>query len=155
MSRRAACHAVSRKAISARGWAYWLCLPPERRMVPKIKRFREWLLAVMEEAKQPTLDLEPALQDGLAFVGRFLGAWSVDPADQALALPDFAMHRFRKLPSGLERGGIVLRLDPFGSPDLSCPIEAVNSIRWHTSAPRRRLHLSLEFRRIQSDTATE
>jgi len=41
------------KSISARGWAYWLCLPPERRMVPKIKRFREWLLAVMEEAGRP------------------------------------------------------------------------------------------------------
>jgi len=40
-------------SISARGWAYWLCLPPERRMVPKIKRFREWLLAVMEEAGRP------------------------------------------------------------------------------------------------------
>jgi len=37
--------------ISARGWAYWLCIPPERRMIPKVKRFREWLLAVMEEAK--------------------------------------------------------------------------------------------------------
>ena len=31
--------------ISTRGWAYWLVYPPERRMVPKIKRFREWLLA--------------------------------------------------------------------------------------------------------------
>ena len=38
--------------ISARGWAYWLCLAPERRMVPKIKRFREWLLDEMERAKQ-------------------------------------------------------------------------------------------------------
>jgi LysR family glycine cleavage system transcriptional activator len=26
------------------GYAYWLVFPPERRMVPKIKRFREWLL---------------------------------------------------------------------------------------------------------------
>ena len=49
------------QSISARGWAYWLVLPPERRMVPKVKRFREWLLAVMEEAKQPA-HLEPALQ---------------------------------------------------------------------------------------------
>jgi hypothetical protein len=24
-------------------------------MVPKVKRFREWLLAVMEEARQPAL----------------------------------------------------------------------------------------------------
>ena len=49
------------RSISARGWAYWLVLPPERRMVPKVKRFREWLLAVMEEAKQPA-HLEPALE---------------------------------------------------------------------------------------------
>ena len=38
--------------ISQRGWAYWLVFPPERRMVPKIKRFREWLLKEMEEAKR-------------------------------------------------------------------------------------------------------
>ncbi len=31
--------------ISTRGWSYWLVYPPERRMIPKIKRFREWLLA--------------------------------------------------------------------------------------------------------------
>jgi len=37
--------------ISSRDWAYWLALPPERRMVPKIKRFREWLLAEMEAAR--------------------------------------------------------------------------------------------------------
>ena len=30
--------------VSARGWAYWLVYPKERRMVPKVKRFREWLL---------------------------------------------------------------------------------------------------------------
>ena len=30
--------------VSARGWAYWLVYPTERRMVPKVKRFREWLL---------------------------------------------------------------------------------------------------------------
>jgi LysR family glycine cleavage system transcriptional activator len=46
--------------ISARGWAYWLCLPPERRMVPKVKRFREWLLAVMEEAKNHPADMTAA-----------------------------------------------------------------------------------------------
>jgi LysR family glycine cleavage system transcriptional activator len=33
--------------VSSRSWAYWLVLPPERRMVPKVKRFREWLLAEM------------------------------------------------------------------------------------------------------------
>jgi len=31
--------------ISVRGWSYWLVYPRERRMVPKVKRFREWLLA--------------------------------------------------------------------------------------------------------------
>ncbi|MGN6850674.1 MAG: LysR substrate-binding domain-containing protein [Sphingomicrobium sp.] len=36
--------------ISARGWAYWLVYPRERRMVPKVKRFREWLVAEMERA---------------------------------------------------------------------------------------------------------
>jgi LysR family glycine cleavage system transcriptional activator len=36
--------------ISARGWAYWLVYPKERRMVPKVKRFREWLLDEMEKA---------------------------------------------------------------------------------------------------------
>ncbi|MGI8705286.1 MAG: LysR substrate-binding domain-containing protein [Sphingomicrobium sp.] len=36
--------------IAARGWAYWLVFPPERRMVPKIKRFREWLLAEIPES---------------------------------------------------------------------------------------------------------
>ncbi len=30
--------------LSSRAWSYWLVFPPERRMVPKIKRFREWLL---------------------------------------------------------------------------------------------------------------
>ncbi len=29
---------------STRGWSYWLVYPPERKMVPKVKRFREWLL---------------------------------------------------------------------------------------------------------------
>ena len=36
--------------ISTRGWAYWLIFPRERRMVPKIKRFREWLLYEMARA---------------------------------------------------------------------------------------------------------
>ena len=36
--------------VSARGWAYWLVFPRERRMVPKVKRFREWLLEEMERA---------------------------------------------------------------------------------------------------------
>ena len=33
--------------VSTKGWAYWLVYPTERRMVPKIKRFREWLLEEM------------------------------------------------------------------------------------------------------------
>jgi LysR family glycine cleavage system transcriptional activator len=37
--------------ISTGGYAYWLVYPPERRMVPKVKRFREWLLAEMAAAK--------------------------------------------------------------------------------------------------------
>ncbi len=36
--------------VSARGWAYWLVFPTERRLVPKIKRFREWLVAEIEQA---------------------------------------------------------------------------------------------------------
>jgi LysR family glycine cleavage system transcriptional activator len=36
--------------VSARGWAYWLVYPRERRMVPKVKRFREWLTAEVEAA---------------------------------------------------------------------------------------------------------
>jgi LysR family glycine cleavage system transcriptional activator len=31
--------------VSTRGYAYWLCYPEARRGVPKIRRFREWLLA--------------------------------------------------------------------------------------------------------------
>jgi LysR family glycine cleavage system transcriptional activator len=37
--------------ISARGWAYWLVYPTERRLTPKIKRFREWLIAEMERSQ--------------------------------------------------------------------------------------------------------
>ena len=36
--------------VSARGWAYWLVYPRERRTVPKVKRFREWLVAEMRRA---------------------------------------------------------------------------------------------------------
>jgi LysR family glycine cleavage system transcriptional activator len=34
---------------STAGYAYWLAYPPERRMVPKVKRFREWLLESFQE----------------------------------------------------------------------------------------------------------
>lgn len=36
--------------ISTRGWAYWLAYPTERRSIPKVKRFREWLVAEMQSA---------------------------------------------------------------------------------------------------------
>jgi len=39
--------------VSTRGYAYWLVYPPERRMIPKIKRFREWLLAAMSAPDGP------------------------------------------------------------------------------------------------------
>jgi LysR family transcriptional regulator, glycine cleavage system transcriptional activator len=34
--------------VSSRGFGYWLVFPEHRRNVPKIKRFREWLLAEVE-----------------------------------------------------------------------------------------------------------
>ncbi len=40
--------------LSTRGWGYWLVCAEHRRMVPKIKRFREWLLA---EVKRDLADL--------------------------------------------------------------------------------------------------
>ena len=47
--------------ISTRGWAYWLVFPPERRMVPKIKRFREWLLAEIPESARHSAAKSPAI----------------------------------------------------------------------------------------------
>jgi len=38
------------------GFRYWLCIAPERRNVPKIKRFREWLLRQVEQAKLAPLE---------------------------------------------------------------------------------------------------
>ena len=37
--------------VSTRGWAYWLVYPTERRLTPKIKRFREWLVDEMRRAQ--------------------------------------------------------------------------------------------------------
>ena len=37
---------------STAGYAYWLAYPPERRLVPKVKRFREWLLESIREATE-------------------------------------------------------------------------------------------------------
>jgi LysR family glycine cleavage system transcriptional activator len=42
--------------VSRRGWAYWLVYPTERRMIPKVKRFREWLLAEMAKAQVDLAD---------------------------------------------------------------------------------------------------
>jgi LysR family glycine cleavage system transcriptional activator len=36
--------------VSSRKWSYWLVYPRERRMVPKVKRFREWLLPEISRA---------------------------------------------------------------------------------------------------------
>jgi LysR family glycine cleavage system transcriptional activator len=38
------------------GFRYWLCMAPERRNVPKIKRFREWLLRQVEASKDSPLE---------------------------------------------------------------------------------------------------
>jgi LysR family glycine cleavage system transcriptional activator len=48
--------------ISSRGWSYWLVYPAERRMVPKVKRFREWLLAEMSKARAHAEKLMADLQ---------------------------------------------------------------------------------------------
>ncbi|MFL6722272.1 MAG: LysR substrate-binding domain-containing protein [Sphingomonas sp.] len=59
--------------VSARGWAYWLVYPRERHMVPKVKRFREWLIAEMAQALEEQDGgwatqgrVPPAAQRGLA-----------------------------------------------------------------------------------------
>ncbi|HWI88006.1 MAG TPA: LysR substrate-binding domain-containing protein [Sphingomicrobium sp.] len=36
--------------VSQRGWAYWLVYPAERRLTPKIKRFKEWLLPEIQRS---------------------------------------------------------------------------------------------------------
>ena len=38
------------------GFRYWLCISPERRNVPKIKRFKEWLLHQVESSKAAPLE---------------------------------------------------------------------------------------------------
>ncbi len=55
--------------VSSRGWAYWLVYPRERRMVPKVKRFREWLVAEMQRAVKEQ-DGGWASQKGLAETAR-------------------------------------------------------------------------------------
>ena len=41
------------------------------------------------------------------------------------------MDGVRELPRRVERRGVVVGLDPFGSLELSGPIEAIDSVRWH------------------------
>lgn len=36
--------------VSTRGYAYWLVYPEHRRLVPKVKRFRDWLIAEVRKA---------------------------------------------------------------------------------------------------------
>jgi len=50
--------------ISRRGWSYWLVYPSERRLVPKVKRFREWLAAEMVKAHASEQELMDGLRSG-------------------------------------------------------------------------------------------
>jgi LysR family glycine cleavage system transcriptional activator len=54
--------------ISSRGWSYWLVYPSERRTIPKVKRFREWLIGEMERAVEDAaggwLQPGPAIANG-------------------------------------------------------------------------------------------
>jgi len=52
--------------ISARNWHYWLVVPTERRLVPKIKRFREWLITEMERSKADAAGGWPQPKTGAA-----------------------------------------------------------------------------------------
>ena len=36
--------------VSSRAWSYWLVYPTDRRLTPKIKRFREWLLPEIQRS---------------------------------------------------------------------------------------------------------
>ena len=49
--------------VSSRGWSYWLVYPAERRMVPKVKRFREWLLAAMDQAHAEAAGMHRRMAD--------------------------------------------------------------------------------------------
>jgi len=60
--------------VSARGWAYWLVYPRERHMVPKVKRFREWLMPAMQKALDE--------QDG---------GWASEAAAHGIGLPQAAL----------------------------------------------------------------
>ena len=49
--------------VSARSWAYWLVYPAERRTIPKVKRFREWLLAEMATSLREESGCEASADD--------------------------------------------------------------------------------------------
>ncbi|MBV9529320.1 LysR substrate-binding domain-containing protein [Sphingomonas sp.] len=51
--------------VSTRNWAYWLVYPSERRSVPKVKRFREWLTAKIDDAEAKLAANWPSATDGV------------------------------------------------------------------------------------------
>jgi LysR family glycine cleavage system transcriptional activator len=55
-------HVPFPQMISRRGWSYWLVYPSERRMLPKVKRFREWLSAEIDKAHAQERTLMAQLQ---------------------------------------------------------------------------------------------
>lgn len=50
--------------VSTRGFGYWLVYPEHRRRVPKIARFREWLLAELGEQGFPRTVVARRVSDG-------------------------------------------------------------------------------------------
>lgn len=52
--------------LSQRDWSYWFVCPAERRLVPKIKRFREWLTAEMDKAHAQERALMAELQGAVS-----------------------------------------------------------------------------------------
>lgn len=48
------------RQLSTRGWGYWLVYPEHRRNVPKIKRFRDWLLAEVKRDLAALVESPPA-----------------------------------------------------------------------------------------------
>lgn len=49
--------------LSDRGWSYWLAYPAERRRVPKVKRFREWLLAAVARSHAREAEVLESLRE--------------------------------------------------------------------------------------------
>ncbi|QNM82792.1 LysR family transcriptional regulator [Sphingomonas sabuli] len=52
------------EAVSSIGWSYWLVFPHERRNVPKIKRFREWLSAEIPDEARSSAEAVAARASG-------------------------------------------------------------------------------------------